>query len=649
MGFKKAFNMAEVGSQFDFFRQQFNKTFKAGYLRDLHAATKGTMDAMSMMQVALQNHARGLSDMENKKIFTLSVGAAKLLGTSTADAAKRMSKAIHGLSVTGMQQFFVALNTNNQFKNMDLLIKRLTKGLNAAGRQTALFRSTALKELGKALAEVSAQTGDTRTFFMQWQESVKSMRQVLGAFLAKALLPLASVVSKMTWDTFFKFDQVLGSTSKKFKMLRNGFVDFIQMGAGVLGMGAAITGGLSMMALAASTLGVSFGTITGFLTMFLVGLKAVKGENRSWLQFLADVGTELKFYYQAFTTYRDGISTFSADVVDRVAHMSDSAQNRIMFISKALVLARVAMNGFVDGIKKGVDFIAVFAEKLGVWDSKTKQFTKTAETWAKRIGQVAGVLALVMGVKAGAGMMRGLLGKIPVVGKFFGGSGRTPKGTANDPIYTKNAGLFSGWGGVGAAASTIGGALTKKISFGGMFKSVMYALGNTKIGYAIFGKIVNLGARLAPILGGLAKVIGAIVGSVPAMLAAAGALGVVIGRVLDVKFGLSDAASDRWAGIDRSKERMFRGQSGDFGKIDKTFHGVSREKGVMDRRGELAKQLESLQQHGGGTISQEALNEIIKNREVENSEVTELIRGIKMFLETNEYNKFVVNPVQKQG
>lgn len=654
MGFRKAFQMAEVGAQFDFFRQQFNRTFGSDYLRRLRTATRGTMDAMSMMQIALQNHARGLKQYESEKIFTLSVGAAKLLGTNTADAAKRMSRAIHSLSVTGMQQFMVALNTNNQFKNMDLLIKRLTKGLNAAGRVTANFRRVALRELGIALGEISAQTGDARSLFMQWSASFQSLRNIIGNFLARAIAPLGGALARLNWDLFDKLNMILDDTKKGFKDIRSGVIDFLQVAGGALGIGAALAGGFSLLALAASTLGISLGSVAGFLSLFAVGLKAAKGENKSWLQLLADVGTELKFYWQAFSSYRDGISTFSRDVTDRISKMSEKSQNRIMFIAKALVLVREALNGFVDGVKSAIDNMASLLEKFGIWDSKTKQFTARTAAAVKAFGFATGKVGTIGAALIGGGLLLGgitkLVGAIPkmflnvatggLFGRMMGRRGDSPLRPMWVAVVGGAGSVLSGAKGLAARAGGFLGG-----TWGFLKKSASFLGGSLKWIGALFAK---LGGSVLVLKG--------------ALVAAAGALGYGVGRginkIIEMISGksldnrIAEAISGDYKGA--GGEALFRGMGGNVGIINRAvagdrsigWGGAEITAGARKKASELAEIMPQLKERGG-VLNEQAIMNLVKDQELSRGDVVELIRGIKQFLEDNRPNQFVISPQQE--
>lgn len=441
--FAKAFDMAEVGADFDFFRQQFDRTFDSGYLKTLRTASKGTMDAMSMMQIATQNHARGLKQAETEKIFTLSVGAAKLLKTSTVDAAKQMSKALQTLSVSGMQQFMVALNTNNQFKNMDLMLKRLTKGLNAAGMETNNFRKNALRELEIALGGISAQSGDAKTLFMSWSAGITSLRDIVGSLLSRALAPLMVTLTKLTWDIFDKLDDVLNNVSSKMKIFKAGLVSVVQYGGAIIGTLTAIAGAFSLLTLVCSALSIPITAVIAGIGFLALGLKTMKNMSGGWIEAFSNIGTTLEFWWKALSTYdeKTGKMQGTQDLVDRIKNMSPGLRGAVVTIGEGFALASVAMHSFTGELSAMWDTIksigkSVYLDKILGFLFNTKQFGNGAQAFAKiagattagaAIGGVAGAPFGGIGALPGA-IAGGLMGGFGEIGRINAG-GKTAEGS----------------------------------------------------------------------------------------------------------------------------------------------------------------------------------------------------------------------------
>jgi len=484
-GFRRAFNLAGVGAQFEFVRQQFLKTFgPQDYLPTLKKAARGTMDSLTMMQLAVKNYARGLSKYETEKIFTLSVGAAKILGTSTANAAKQMSSAFTNLSVKGLQTFLVALNTNNQFSNMNVLIQKLTKGLNAAGRMTENFRRVALAELSKALMQF-VDTGDNALqVFMAAKSSFQDLRQVIGSFLGRAMAPLAKQVAMLNFGIFAKLLPILDGATDHMKSLRTGVVALAQSIGGLLTMVGGLVGGWSLLRLLSATLGFNLAPLIGIMGVLGGAFWAAKDKSKGWMETLADIGAEMKFYFQAFASYKDGISTFSRDVAMRIGGMSDKTQERILMIARALVHVKQALMGFFDGVKAVFGLVGAIAAKVGSVITGIGKVFGMHKQFSIETGAVVKTGGKLLGVGAAAGILGGMaLGGVNKVARLFGREGFGIKGgkffdrifgkrgtSATKPLYVFDVsaapkGVLGKFFGKGAAAA--GGAGSQMSLFGG--------------------------------------------------------------------------------------------------------------------------------------------------------------------------------------
>lgn len=451
-GFRRAMSMADVGSQFEFVRKQFLRLFDQKYFVTLQEATRRTMDSMDMMRLAIQNHARGLSKLETQKIFTLSVGAAKVLGKSTSDAAKLMSKAFSDLSGKGMMSLLANFpKTNNQFSNMNRLISQLTKGLNSAGRLTENFRKVAMVELTRIFTKFIDTGNESIDTLMRFRSTFKNLRDVVGGFIARALAPLLDKVEIGLNFAFLKLTNILDGLTKTTKNTRQSIVLIFQTIGTMAGTLAGFVGGWGLLRIAAATFTIELNTLIGVLGLLGGAIAYNKDKNKSWLDTLGDIAAEMKFYFQAFMTYKDGISTFSGDLAKRIGGMSKESQDRILGVAKAIVSLKEIMLGFVTGAKAMVKVVGAIATSIGkavlavtnfLGVTNPKQFSQTASSVRKGLGAALGfgltgafgLNLLLKPFKSGFGMSSffGKRGQSPVsplyvedvagVGRFFAGS-----------------------------------------------------------------------------------------------------------------------------------------------------------------------------------------------------------------------------------
>lgn len=452
-GFRRAMNMADVGARLEFVNNQFNRIFGDEYLRTLSTATRHTMDSMSLMQTAVQNHARGLTKLQTKKIFTLSVGAAKVLGTTTADAAKRMSKAFADMSSSGLQNFLVLLNQNDAFKNQNILIQKLTKGLNAAGRMSEHFRNTALRELEKAFKQFTGTGFSSLELMMRMKASFKSFSNEIGRFLSTAMKPLTKNVGDFLVKGFLKLNAIFNSTDSAVKRTRYSIIMIMQTIGGAMGVLSGFLGGWGLLRIVAATVNIKLRTLVAILGTLAGAISFNKDKNKSWLDTLGDIAAEMQFYFQAFTSYKDGISTFSGELAQRIGGMSKQAQQRILGIASAIIQVKEVMSGFVIGLKTVAVVVGAIAKSIGetilgitnfIGLTDPKQHSKRMAGFRKSIGIVAGAgLTSAFGLNI---FKKGLGG----VSSLFGKRGNSPA----KPLYVQDvAGTGRLLGGFGAGAT----------------------------------------------------------------------------------------------------------------------------------------------------------------------------------------------------
>ena len=460
-GFRRSFDLIQVGAQFDFVREQFQRAFGSNYIKTLFQASRHTMDAMSAMRLAVQAHAKGMSKYETEKIFTLSVGAAKLMGTTTEEAAKKMLHAFATLNQGGLSAFLTTLKGNNQFKNMDLMIHKLTKGFNAAGMSANNFRKHAMNELSKFLLQFVDAGEDSVQAIMMMKAGFASVREVAGTFLSKAISPLIKWVSKLSFEVFGKLNDILNSTEQRIVNLRKGVLDFIQVGSSLVAVGAGLLGGFSLLAIASTTLGFEIKTVLGLLTLLAGVFKASMGSGKSWKEAIADIGSELKFYWQAVSSYKDGISTFTKDVTDRIKGMDKDTRNRIFMIAEAFILLRKTIEGAMEGAAATIRVFGKVFKSMHEFifgGAGTKQFKSSTEDRFKGFGKILGVVGTLASAFIGAKALFGI---------FRGGFGRM--GTRLNPMYVKMAdgpgGLVGGMGGMVPILGKLGTGLTLLSTF----------------------------------------------------------------------------------------------------------------------------------------------------------------------------------------
>lgn len=353
---------------------------------------------------------------------------------------------------------------------MNVLIQKLTKGLNAAGRMTENFRRVALAELSKTLMRF-VDTGDNALqVIMMTKASFQDLKSVIGSFLGRAIAPLAKQMAMLNFSIFAKLLPILDGTDSKMRSLRSGIVALTQSIGGLVATIGGVVGGWSLLRLLSATLGFRLSTFAGIVGLLAGAFMSAKDSSKGWMETLADIGAEMKFYFQAFMTYKDGVSTFSRDVATRIGGMSQESQERILMIAKALVQAKEIMLGFFQGLKAVMTWVGKAATTVVDWTLKVAKFFGLID--AKQFSAGRGKLLRGVGMVAGGALGVGLLGNL--VAKAFGRNLNVFKGglfgkrgsSPTRPLFVIDVG--------GKGAGVAGGLLGKIPGAGG---SVLKGLG----------------------------------------------------------------------------------------------------------------------------------------------------------------------------
>lgn len=621
MGFRRAFRMTDIGTQFEFIREQFVRTFGADYIQTLRQASRFTVDSLSLMRTSIENHARGMSKFQTEKILTLSVGAAKLMGKETGEVFRQISHIFQTADVSGAKTFLQALNVNNQFKNMTLLIGQLTKGLNAAGMNAEVFRKMFLAGLAKDMLQFVDAGENSIQVMMMLKASTKSLTQTVGGFLSRAMGPLLKQMAIFNFDILAKMEKLLFGTSRRLTDMRDGLVDFIRVSGGLAAAATAALGGLSLISLASATLGFQLRTLIGVISALSIIFKAAKGTQRSWGEALADLGTELRFYFEIFKNYKDGVSSVSGEIRRRFEQLDKGTQERIKNFAKAFVFAKEAMMGFMEGVNGVISRVSNFLSKLGVWNKEAKRFNQSTLDMAKTIGRVIGATAIAGSAILGGGalfkMLMGLVKGGPkalfnfATGGLFAGK----LGTRTNPMYVRNA---DGMGGAAGGLLTGGGLLALKGKIGRPLMK-FFVLPLLKFG-RIIGAIIS---KINPVLRALG--IGLAIGTA-ADAATGGALSDAGAKVIDQiaqLFGKESVYQTTRSGGPAAAKRLQSFLGGSLGGKDLTFAP-----GTEQSQERLKNLMGMVEQSKNPVLNEDMLARITRDNKVEEKEMRDLLRDL---------------------
>jgi hypothetical protein len=365
------------------------------------------------------------------------------------------------------------------------------------------------------------QMRDLKDIMLSFGDSWDYLKRQIGRFLGAALGPLIDKLSPFLYKLGDAIDK-LRKTEKSLVFLAKAVI--IATGAIVGLAGALGTVRLMVKLLGFAGIGLpGLSTALMIVTGLFVGLTSSAD---SLIDKLKIFGAFIQGIWQLITSLdtETGFAKMDKSIHDMLkrAGLLTLAQNiaRIGSIVKTVVedsiQAFTKFATFADKVFGGTfrfmkNLLDNFDQAWNIW-WVSKSITPMQKFVRGAMVVLGGFFAFMVGKKA-FGLLQGLLGKIPIIGKLFGGGGPLgggPKGTATDPVYvTPTSGGLLG----GAASMLLPGGMA---GIGGwIWKAIREGMG-------------VLIARIAPMLIAAAPVMGALIG-----VAAAGAIGYAVGMGLN--------------------------------------------------------------------------------------------------------------------
>lgn len=505
-GFGKAL---DHGADLERLQNQYERVLgKKGTLFDsITNLTTTGIDRIDAMRSALRLGSLGIvQDSDQAAEFIARAGtAAKMAGVDSSEGIKQMTQALVTGNLQGAEFLNLIARTNPALQAQLAVLGQAggTLGKVITTQAKLNLMQNLLRTATEGHMQAERDLADVlKTSRGVWRETTGT----IGIFLGKAVAPLIDKISLITLKVGSFFEEI--RESKHIVFLARGFLT-LTAGAtaliGALGTMRLIVKSLAFVGvgfpglrLAAMLLVDTFFGVTksvdGVVAKFELFGKFVKGVT----ELISNLDSE------------SGLSKMNEEIRDALqeAGILEIAKQFARFGSIVYTVFKDVSSVISVTVNKGVELFSWFNDKvLGVFGSfKTDWTTWWTSDSISTLGKfgraalaiVAPLLAL-FGLKKIGGFLGGVLSKIPVIGKLFGGGsdGDRPKGTQSDPIYTKSTdGALGGLGDIfstGAGGAMITGILGKVI---GMIPSIGAMVG----GAAAMGVGVAAGSAMAGIL-----------------------------------------------------------------------------------------------------------------------------------------------------
>lgn len=548
--FMKAFSSLSSsivkGAELDRLENQFERVLgpSSKLLGHIGNFTDAAVDRIEAMRsgIAMANLGIVSSSEEAASIIAMAGAAARQAGIDSGEGVKRVTQFLKDGSVAQLEFLNVLKSTNPQLQAMMSVLS------SAGGTMGTVMSTQARLKMGQQA--LAAATQGTMKGFRDLQDVTKSIGETfkafsmnLGRLLATSLGPFIDKMSAM-FDTLAKGMDNIRENEKEIMFLTKAMV--IGTGA-TLGLAGAI-GTLRLSTMALGSLGFGLPMIIGLAATLGGTFSAVTRNANSLTERLKVFGAFLKGVWQLFSSLDEdtGLAKIDKELADLLkgAGIFEFTHN----VARAFSVARSFVRGFVDSVSTSINFAISLFEKL-VGSIKNLLGMDAAGPWSKSwltgaesVGKAFGYLGSVVAAFAGLKMAKGVLSKIPGIGRMFGGG--KLGASASNPMHVKEVsgfgGMASGLRGLGktrgGTMGGIGGFLKKWNPFSKGNLSVLlsklgiFGTGISKLiafGARLLSPIKFLGSILLRVAGGLLSFPGLLAGAV-----AAGA-GVIIGKAVN--------------------------------------------------------------------------------------------------------------------
>lgn len=454
----------EEGAQLDRISNQFERLFgpKAHLTGMISNFTDTFVDEMEFMKQAVALRSMGIVTNVDQvtELFTRASVAAKMAGKTSAEGIQHMAEFLKDSNVSHLQHLNLIQQTNVGLQMQNKVLSQfggiaggvLSQQARLALGQRLLFMRT--KDAMKGNRDLT----DTLSFAKQ---QFSLFRGEVGRFLLTAMQPLIESFALFINKARIFIDQIRGNEKNLLFLAKAAIVTT----SSILGLAGAL-GTLRLASIALASLGLGLPRLIGLIGLLGASFLGITSKADTVIDKLRVFGAFVKGVYQLVTTLdtKTGIAKIDEDIRKLLEEngILIFAQN----VARAISVVKTVVGDMIDAFrffagrvdalfgglgKKFIDMISKFKEPWeNFWVSEAatpmQKFMRTFTV----MGSTFATVFTGLFIKALFSKLGGVLSKIPILGKLFGGGrdGGGPKGTRSDPMYIKDVdkGMTAGVG-----------------------------------------------------------------------------------------------------------------------------------------------------------------------------------------------------------
>jgi hypothetical protein len=510
------FETLQEGANLDRLETQFEAVLgpKGNLFAAISALTSASIDKFEAMRAGIALKTLGVANTTEDlaEIITGAGVAAKRAGLNSGEGIKKVTEALKDGNLSHLE-FLNLIRTNDAGLKAQLSILGKYTGVLGQAVTAQQKHALILSIIRSVARSAKNETRDLQDVLADLGQGFKFASAEGGRFLGTALSPVIDKVTEVVQVMTDLAVKMRGS--KELLFLAKSFM--VVTSAAALFFGTLYTGKMALMAM--SSLGVGFPLLTAAIIGTVMAFKAMTDKTAGVFNKFKLFGAVVKGIYELVSNFdeKSGISKISSDIEKLLSEqglmgfVKNAARGIIAVKTYLSEMGNLIKDIFLDAdnaisktIRKIIDFIGATDKP---WARKWIDSTKPAYQMLVKFGLAALGIAGAFKVLKGLGGIGGALSKLPLIGRFFGNSGK-PDGSQSRPFYTKS---------LDAISSKIGGFIsTQKDETFEAFKNLANLFGITAFieGLKNAGKAALLfAARIA-----VSAVAGAAIGALLAEL-----------------------------------------------------------------------------------------------------------------------------------
>lgn len=469
------------GAQLDRLQTQFERIMgpKGDLFKSIAGFTDNSIDKVEALRSAIAMKTLGIasSTAQTAELIARAGTAAKLAGIDSGEGIKKFTQFLKDGSIANLE-FLNLIKSNDPALKLQMSMIGKYGGVLGGALTAQMKYNMGLRLLRAATQNALKGQRDLYDVVYDVKQSFSLLKSEVGIFIGTAISSLLDKITKAV-DRFSAWLETVRHTKKEILFLAKSFILATSALAGFM----ATVGTLRLLAIGLKAVGIStmpiifgFTTLVGLFTSLTAKVKQGATPIERFTEKLRVFAAVLKGVFQLVSSYLTEQDNFAKGIgkMDRELFELLNNNGLFKFVHKVAQVTAVISKFVIETFKQLRDWAIALDEQLGALGNKFLGFfganqkidvdldatgnvidepkiKRISDIWVNSNQKVykllvkgaAGLAVAFAGFKL-LGIGKGILSKIPIIGKFFAPKTGKPTGSKNDPLYVKNADRLQG-------------------------------------------------------------------------------------------------------------------------------------------------------------------------------------------------------------